>query len=311
MAGAVVVHQGALGDLLLSLPAIRLLRTCFRPLTLVARRPHGLLLHELGEADRYLDSGGPEFVQFYSGELPRELGRDANAYIFARRRPEIRVRGLSWIRTVPGTATSVALFQLRQVQEALGVKTPCRRLFRPLDAKGERAGRTERVVIHPGSGAGGKCWPWERFQELVEEIVSRTSAQIVLACGPAEERGLKGRAERLAAELGLRLWSRLDLLSLAQGLAGSTLYVGNDSGITHLASWTGTKVVAVFGPTDPVKWAPPHPWVDVARPTVPCSPCDEAYRECREPVCMTGIGVAEVAGRVMKALCQNHCQIGP
>jgi ADP-heptose:LPS heptosyltransferase len=63
-----------------------------------------------------------------------------------------------------------------------------------------------------------------------------------------------------------------DLYELAQWLAGAGLYIGNDSGVTHLAAAVGTPVVALFGPTDPAAWAPRGPNVRVARWTVAQAP---------------------------------------
>jgi ADP-heptose:LPS heptosyltransferase len=56
-----------------------------------------------------------------------------------------------------------------------------------------------------------------------------------------------------------------DLYSLARWLARARLYVGNDSGITHLAAAAGAPVLALFGPSDPEIWAPRGPNVRVAR----------------------------------------------
>lgn len=62
---------------------------------------------------------------------------------------------------------------------------------------------------------------------------------------------------------GARVVSRDSLLAVAGALAGATLYLGNDSGITHLAAAAGCPTVAVFGPTDPAVWAPQGPHVRV------------------------------------------------
>ena len=56
-----------------------------------------------------------------------------------------------------------------------------------------------------------------------------------------------------------------DLYELACWLASARLYIGNDSGITHLAAAVGTPVLALFGPTDPAIWAPRGPHVRVLR----------------------------------------------
>ena len=63
-----------------------------------------------------------------------------------------------------------------------------------------------------------------------------------------------------------------DLYELACWLARARLYVGNDSGITHLAAAVGTPVLALFGPSDPAVWAPRGANVRVARFSAPALP---------------------------------------
>lgn len=93
-----------------------------------------------------------------------------------------------------------------------------------------------RVVIHPFSGSRSKNWPLDRFAALRDRFDAAWCA------GPEE--ALPG-AVRME-----------DLYELACWLAGARLYVGNDSGITHLAAAAGVPVVALFGPTNPAVWSP-------------------------------------------------------
>jgi len=103
------------------------------------------------------------------------------------------------------------------------------------------------AVIHPFSGSPKKCWPLDRYQELGRSIERHMPV-----------RWCAGPEERLpdAVRIG-------DLYELACWLATARVYIGNDSGITHLAAAVGTPVVALFGPTDPRIWAPRGPQVRV------------------------------------------------
>ncbi len=102
----------------------------------------------------------------------------------------------------------------------------------------ERAAREDFAVIHPFSGSARKNWPLERFRELAE----RLAMPVRWCAGPEESLDGAVRFE--------------DLYELACWLASARIYIGNDSGITHLAAAVGTPVVAIFGPTDPEVWAP-------------------------------------------------------
>jgi heptosyltransferase-3 len=104
-------------------------------------------------------------------------------------------------------------------------------------------GRGDFAVIHPFSGSERKNWPLNRFQE----VAARLAMPVRWCAGPEETlpRELMSDAVRFQ-----------NLYELACWLASARVYIGNDSGITHLAAAVGTPVVAIFGTTDPVVWAP-------------------------------------------------------
>jgi ADP-heptose:LPS heptosyltransferase len=78
-------------------------------------------------------------------------------------------------------------------------------------------------------------------------------------------------------------------------LAHAQLFVGNDAGPTHLAALMGVPTVAIFGPSDPVRWSPVGPKVSLVRTGTECSPCttDEMHA-CKERVCLDTIEVSTV-----------------
>jgi len=117
------------------------------------------------------------------------------------------------------------------------------------------------VVIQPGSGGKDKCWHLENFLAVAEELCHK-SIQAVFLLGPAEvDRFSKAQIEdvnKVAHCLrDLSLTQVVGLLSCADG------FVGNDSGVTHLAAALGVRTLAVFGPTDPAMYAPIGPAVGV------------------------------------------------
>jgi len=102
------------------------------------------------------------------------------------------------------------------------------------------AARRRLAVIHPYSSNKAKNWPLERFHELALHI--ERTMPVEWTAGPDEP--LEG-ARRFD-----------DLYELACWIASAALFVGNDSGIAHLAAAVGTPAVVLFGPTDPAIWAP-------------------------------------------------------
>jgi ADP-heptose:LPS heptosyltransferase len=125
------------------------------------------------------------------------------------------------------------------------------------DALAARGVTSNYAVLHPGSGGRAKRWPVARFAELA----SRLSEPVVWLLGPAERDD--GQARDVGEGVGTIL-DRLTLRELAGVLAACRLYVGNDSGVSHLAAALGAPTVAVFGATDPSVWAPRGERVTIA-----------------------------------------------
>jgi heptosyltransferase III len=98
--------------------------------------------------------------------------------------------------------------------------------------------REDFAVIHPFSGSPRKNWPPNRFRE----VAARLALPVRWCAGPEE-----------ALDNAVRFENLYDLVCW---LATARIYIGNDSGITHLAAAVGTPVVAIFGPTDASVWAP-------------------------------------------------------
>ena len=127
------------------------------------------------------------------------------------------------------------------------------------------------VVLHPGAGSRAKCWPAARYAELAHALRAQ-GRRVLVVVGEAElERGDDLAAVVAAADAVL---PAPPLEALAARLARARAFVGNDSGVTHLAAALRVPTVAVFGPTDPRVWAPDLPWVRVVG--APCAGPPEA-----------------------------------
>jgi heptosyltransferase-2 len=123
------------------------------------------------------------------------------------------------------------------------------------------------VAIHPGSGGESKLWPAENWAELGRRLARRfPHVTLVLVEGEADADPARVVA---AAWQGLRVVRArlLPLSILGAVLRECVLYLGHDSGITHLAAAArrDLPVLALFGPGDPAVWAPPREGVRVLR----------------------------------------------
>ena len=110
------------------------------------------------------------------------------------------------------------------------------------------------VVIHPGSGGVRKCWPPERFARVADGVAAQTGLPVLLLSGPADGH-LAARVVAYARSNPVVV-PCLPLRCLAALLARAAVYLGNDSGPSHLAAAVGARSVVLFGPTDARIWAP-------------------------------------------------------
>ncbi len=117
-------------------------------------------------------------------------------------------------------------------------------------------------ILHPGSGSPKKNWPPGQFIEIARRLHAAREFAPVFLTGEADAEAREG-LQRNAPDL-----PQLDGLPLreaAQVLAAAAGYLGNDSGISHLAAALGTRTVALFGPSRADRWAPRGPHVTVVQ----------------------------------------------
>jgi len=287
----VVAHQGALGDFLLVLSALEglWLGNSGILLDFISKKEHVALLADKPYVGNVYCSDGPELIPFFHEDLWQAASipacmRDVGAVLVfgqagSRMVAERLARRLScpvhWIQSFPDESRvePVADFvreQLRgcgwQVEQTIArIEPPAHEasfVAEWLERAGLGAG-CRPVLAHPGSGGRRKIWPLRRWWSLVELLIEERRLPVVLTLGPADE-CLVDFAKGVR-ELGVHVLSGLSLPALSSFLASSRLYVGNDSGVSHLAAAVGAESVVIFGPTNPHVWAPVGPGVQVVR----------------------------------------------
>ena len=233
-----IIRPGGIGDCILSLPAIEHLRTDSSEVWV----PSAVVALIRGLAARAIASTGIDLLGLPSVEPPAGLiatlrSFDSIVSWYGANREEFREHVTSlglpfqFLDALPPPDAKIhaADFFLRQAGGE-GLAVP--RIECP------RVERADFAVIHPFSGSARKNWPLERFRA----VAARLSIPVRWCAGPEEALDDAVRFE--------------NLYELACWLARARVYIGNDSGITHLAAAVGTPAVAIFGPTDPAVWAP-------------------------------------------------------
>jgi heptosyltransferase III len=239
-----LIRPGAIGDTILWLPALDCLRAGFTEVWVP-----GAIVPLIRTADRVesilatgLDTLGLPDLPPRASLIERLRSFDSIVSWYGANRPEFRATmealGLP-VRFFPALPPEdgrvhAAEFYLAQA------RTLSRRAVDPIPRLACPRRDGGFAVIHPFSGSPKKNWPLERYRELARQLGEHLPVR--WCAGP--EKPLEDAV-------------RFDnLYDLAGWLATARLYIGNDSGITHLAAAVGTPVVALFGPTDPRVWAP-------------------------------------------------------
>jgi heptosyltransferase III len=103
------------------------------------------------------------------------------------------------------------------------------------------------AVIHPFASTPQKTWPAERFLDVAEYLREKAALEPIFLAGPGDDP---------AAFKKFQVYQSAPLAQVKSLMAGGQLFIGNDSGPAHIAAAFGVPVVVLFGPSDPVNWAP-------------------------------------------------------
>ena len=142
------------------------------------------------------------------------------------------------------------------------------------------------VALHPGSGSNKKNWPVYRFFSVADAI-RKKGFRVVWILGPAEE-GLSVPSQDFT-------FAHQPFPLLAALLSGCRSFIGNDSGVAHLAAAVGCDTIVIFGASDPRVWAPRGRRVQILYKNEPCLPCHRtasAAGSCKK-ICLTEITVED------------------
>lgn len=164
------------------------------------------------------------------------------------------------------------------------LKSAVEQMTRSVNTRGIGTGRSHDgdVVIHPGSGSRDKCWPTELFVKVIERL-KRKKKDIRVIIGEVEqERFSQSQIATLEQAAGAPVRRPATYVDLFNELRTASLFLGNDSGPSHLAGVMGLPTVALFGPTDPAVWRPMGPKVRVLhKPKLEKITVDEVMAEVK------------------------------
>ena len=275
-----VIHAGALGDVLQAVPALRALRSTGR-VTFSGQPRLGKLLCGLGLVDTVLSFEG--------------LGLEA-VFTLTPPPPSLvaRLRGFHRIVSWFGARDGVYVEQLRAIASDCVIASPqpdntslqtvWRHLLDTVDAnasadlvpldipkawqRDSEQALTELgvdasrplLVVHPGAGGRWKLWPVEQHARVIQQVIQNTEAQVLIHKGPADQEIVEGLARILDPTPLYLVEPSLPLLAAV--LRRATAYLGVDSGVSHLAAAVGAHAIILFHSATRNRW---EPWSQTAR----------------------------------------------
>ena len=283
MNSILIIHQGAIGDFILSLPPLEAIHR-FHSQTRFIFLGHPSVLeiiHSRPYFDVVLNCSDKRWAPLYSSKVKLEtevfdsLPQVDSIFAFCRSSSQTMVDNLARIYEKPSyridpfpepnLGLHVSDYQCHQLEE-LGIPSlPCpapviapshkdfleaRRFLQANVRAGERL-----VLLHPGSGGRKKLWSVSGWLDVIMKVLTGNNCQICLIEGPADSRAVQQLCSKVGpiSLLHAKNWR---LGRLAALIKESSLYLGNDSGITHLAAACNIPTIALFGPTDPHIWGP-------------------------------------------------------
>lgn len=273
-----VIRPGAIGDTLLTFPILQHLQRKYEQteITFVGNVSVLPIAKAFGLAQTIADYEESQWGQFFI-PLTNPLSKQA-AWL------QERIRGIDiaifWLRD-PGAVLSQNAQKLGIKQifvapgrpaedrpqhivdylgQSIGEQIQLENIWRVPELYAWKSSATDSraVAIHPGSGGAQKCWPVASFAALTQRLWQQ-EIPILLLGGPADSERLKELYKQLPTPPQAILLSTLidaPLLTVARQLQECRSYIGNDSGVTHLAALLGVPTLALFGPSNPLIWRP-------------------------------------------------------
>jgi heptosyltransferase-3 len=299
-----VIHHGALGDVVSTFPALLRLKQLYGSLSIICQSNIGQLAHEFNIVDQWFPLEAAAFATLYSGQIDAIVKNILLSYrniiLFSRSRSlEKTLFSISENEVYRIPPRPELGHKIHVNQHILSNLVKCRilkdsgkdfRITLPLSVLTDRRipeYDPSKIMIHPGSGSRKKCWPISNFVNVASSM-DANGKQPEFILGPAEYDlyDILMSYKRINANV-----HKVETLTeLAGRLKTGGGFIGNDSGVSHLAAFIGLPTVAIFGPSDPEIWKPMGRAVKVVRSDLECSPCFETKTVgCEEIECFNRI----------------------
>jgi ADP-heptose:LPS heptosyltransferase len=312
-----VIHHGALGDIVSTFPAFLRLKKLYDYTAIVCQSKIGQLAVELEVVDHYFPLEAAAFASLYSNHVDSVVKNILSSYrniiLFSRFRPLQKtlfsITGNEVFRIQPQPDKNQ---KIHITEHILSNLVKCRLLEKSDKDTHSILSSTVytdrrdpqydplKIFIHPGSGSRKKCWPVSNFIKIASSINAKGKRPEFIL-GPAEYDLSNMLLQQRIPNSKVHTIDTLTELAFLLKTGGG--YIGNDSGVSHLAAFLGLPTVVAFGPSDPEIWKPMGRAVKIVQPEVECSPCFEAGKVgCEEIECFNRISPEDVLAEFYKLI---------
>jgi ADP-heptose:LPS heptosyltransferase len=311
-----ILHQGALGDFVLTFPALIRLQKNFKHIDAICKSSLGHLAVQLNLINRWYALDSAIVASLFSNDIDvriKEILISYHTIVVVSFSEQLRqtIQRISGQRVcrIPPRPNSykrihVADHILTNFVQCGLIANDEQCALQPfqLNQQQQRDATTKsplKILLHPGAGSVLKMWPLAKFLRL-EALLESKGCQSEYVIGPAE---MFLKEELLACKDDLKtIHTPGDLAALAALIKTADALIGNDSGVSHLAAFLGLPTVTIFGPSDPQRWKPYGRAVQIVYPELDCSPCfDTHHQGCEGIECFDNVSPEMVMGALYKA----------
>ncbi len=255
MKSFLICHRGALGDFILTWPAIYCLRKALphHQFLGIGRTEYMRLAISFGLLDTYIDNESACLLDLFCGKLiPEQIGSPQGAVLWLTNGQEVvnllrqsAVLPVVSVIPFPDNQIHLAQYYCSVIKSRFSINVP----GNLHDCFPARVTDGQYALIHPGSGSIKKNYNPAFYRNLADELSRSGYYKVGFIFGPVED-------EKMNKEDFDREWIERpkDVEELAKLLSGATLYIGNDSGVSHLSGFVGTPTIALYKTTDPKIW---------------------------------------------------------
>ena len=284
MGKILAIRGGAIGDFILTLPALHLLRTGLdaERIEILGYESIAQLAVEFGFADRVRSIEHGKLAPFFNPRADLDPGLcsyfqefslivsylyDPDGYFHGNLERAGAKTVIQASHRVNELSSDPAAAQLAKPLESLALFLDQPHISLNLRSSAGTPPEDGLIALHPGSGSPKKNWGYENWAETARIIHEQyAKARFLIVSGEAEAETITDFLRLLRSrEIPFEHLENASLPDLARRLAGCQAFLGHDSGVSHLAGAAGVPSVLIFGPTDPAIWAPQNPCVRVLR----------------------------------------------